>query len=856
MSLNRPTVIAAVLLLCSIAAAQPALPAGDPAPAGPVLLLPAVRNEHPRLLFGAEDLPALKAFARTERGRQFWSKVESYLGGSNRPAEPTFLRNATDGQRDGFWRLPTVALHYVITGDRRSYDRTVEFMQLLLDLEHWEEGKETDSGMSAANVMIGAALAYDWLYNDLDPQFRSAFREKLLLQARRMYHNGHLNEINSVGYWQADPQNNHRWHRNAGMVLCLLAAAGPDRTDDDELIVQARQELDFVTRWLPEDGTSHESFSYTIFGMAHLTLALEASDRCLGTDYMHIPFMKNLPRFMTQSLTPGRDRRFVFGDQGGNGVGGLAYDLALLKAVGANGLHDQLAVLDAILDRQGAAPTRAWLGLLWYPRDLRAGSADAIAATDFFPDLGMLMTRSGWEAGKAAAMFKCGPFGGYTLSRYRAVTGKDYVNVAHDDPDANSFLLFNNGAFLAETDRYSKHKQSANHNTILVNSTGQTVPGRAEGGTWSQPGGDMTETAVVTAFAVNGRNVAIEGEAAGFYPANPKGGQPRPALDRYRRSFLWVEGRYILVLDDIRAPEPVEIAWLMQGPQLDATDAAAGRYALKGADGPQCPFQVVATAGTTAAIVDSPADHRGDPLGFRQLRLTSRAASIRVASVFDLWNTGGLTVSLKAIDDDNAVVTVSRGGVTDRWQWKAGEGRFGPSQISGIAGDGTELLTMNHPEILTRDLIAQIRGGERTLDMTSVGVSASAWEQKAHGGFADFPPAATIDGDASDNSSWRAEGHGQWIQYDLGEPKEIVACKAAFTKGNTRSYAFAVQTSADGSTWTEVYRGRSGGVSDHMEWFDLKDTAARYLRIVGQGNTNEQFSEWTNINEVAIIVGR
>ncbi len=851
MKARHPYAIAAVVCLCG---AVGLLGCAAPAPEGG--LVREVRDEHPRLLFGPDQVAEIRAFAQTERGQQFFSQMEAYVPVCRPPEEPTFLRNATDGQREGFWRLPTVALHYVITGDQTSYDRAVEYLHLLADLEHWEEGGETDSGMSAANIMIGAALAYDWLHDDLDPEFRNAFRDKLLLQARRMVTHGHLNADNGPGYWQADPQNNHRWHRDAGLVLCVLAAADSQRADDAELIAKVREELDFVTRWLPEDGTSHESFSYTIFGMAHLTLALDAADRCLGTEYLQIPFMKNLPRFMTASLAPGRDLRFVFGDQGGSGVGGLGYDVALLKAIGANGLRDYLAVGNDILDRKGAAPTRAWLGLLWYPRRLEAGSADAIARTAFFADLGMLITRSGWGDGRAAAMFKCGPFGGYTLSAYRATTGRDYVNVAHDDPDANSFLLAAGGALLAETDRYSKHKQSANHNTILINGTGQTVAGRAEGAVWSQVGGDVTETAVVTAFAKNGKNVAIEGEASGAYPANPVGGPQRPDLERFRRSFLWVDGRYLLVLDDIRAGEPVEITWLMQGPKLEATDVDTGRYILKADNGAACPFQVAATAATTAAIVDSPADHRGKALGFKQLRLTSHAAATRVASVYDLWNNGGLTVTLAPLDGNEAIVTITGMGIDDTWTWRAGEGRFEPSTLVGRTAGGEELVAMAEAEPQTRQLIAHVRASERTLDTDGIVVEASDWEQKAHGGWADFPPANTIDGDPTDASSWRVEGEGEWIQYDLGGRRRLDAIRLAFTKGNERSYAFTVMTSLDGRTWREVYDGRSGGSSDHMEWFDLEDSEARYIRLVGHGNTHEQFGQWFNINEVDFIADR
>ncbi len=101
---------------------------------------------------------------------------------------------------------------------------------------------------------------------------------------------------------------------------------------------------------------------------------------------------------------------------------------------------------------------------------------------------------------------------------------------------------------------------------------GRWFPGRMEPQMWSQPGpDDMREMAVVTAFKDAGDVVVCEGEAAGSYLAikqtakNPA----RPALDRYRRTFMWVKGSYLLVLDDIKAPEAVDITWLMQAPQID-----------------------------------------------------------------------------------------------------------------------------------------------------------------------------------------------------------------------------------------------------------------------------------------------
>jgi len=49
--------------------------------------------------------------------------------------------------------------------------------------------------------------------------------------------------------------------------------------------------MDFVTRWLPDSGTSTSPQLHG-FGMSHLMLACDAADRCLGTKYLKLPFSR------------------------------------------------------------------------------------------------------------------------------------------------------------------------------------------------------------------------------------------------------------------------------------------------------------------------------------------------------------------------------------------------------------------------------------------------------------------------------------------------------------------------------------------------------------------------------------
>lgn len=665
----------------------PVVPDRDPVPDGAVPeFTHATRGKHPRLLFTTEDVPRLRDFYLSEAGAPWRKKFDEYLPQCTAPTDEKFLADATDGQRQGFWKLPTVALHYVLTGDKTSFGRTVEFMKKLLAMPHWENAPELDSGMSAANIMVGAALAYDWLHNDLDPAFREQFRQKLLQMARRMYYGGHLKKNPGTHYWQNDPQNNHRWHRNAGLALAVLGAY-QGHAEDQWILQKTAEELAFVNKWLPEDGTGHEGPSYLVFGGNHLVLAMDASDRCLGTDYLSQPFYRAAGKFIAGTSMPGFSSAFGFGDWAGNGLGN--YGNFVLKLAGVNNQPD---VKDAALRMFEADPQSmsfAWFSLVWDNAELRRGDAAKLLLNMFWPDLGLAVLRDSWQPGAVGALFKCGPFGGYLLNEFSRQNGNCYINVAHDDPDANAFIISIGDELLAETDRYSKNKRSAAHNTILVNGLGQMPSGRPEGLVFSQPGGDMRKMGVVTAWRPTPEIVAVEGEAAGSYLPwdDKKTGESRPALERFRRSFVWVKGDYILVIDDLRAPQPVEFSWLMQGVDLKAVNEQSGRFELV-SKSHRCPFQIAASEKLTCAISQSPADNRGKNLNFRQLTAKATAKQLFVVSLYDPWGRNDLALRLDCVSPDDAVIAVEGRDIKDVWAWKAAAGEDVASTVSATREKG------------------------------------------------------------------------------------------------------------------------------------------------------------------------
>ncbi|WP_208021045.1 chondroitinase-B domain-containing protein [Verrucosispora sioxanthis] len=110
-------------------------------------------------------------------------------------------------------------------------------------------------------------------------------------------------------------------------------------------------------------------------------------------------------------------------------------------------------------------------------------------------------------------------------------------------------------------------------------------------------------------------------------------------------------------------------------------------------------------------------------------------------------------------------------------------------------------------------------------------------------------PTNTRDGDLG--TRWSADGDGVWIRYDLCSVVTTGAVTVAWYKGDQRQTTFTVQTSTNGTSWTTVVPTRaSSGSTSQPETYDFSANAARHLRILGYGNTQ---NGWTSITEVGIL---
>jgi chitinase len=112
-------------------------------------------------------------------------------------------------------------------------------------------------------------------------------------------------------------------------------------------------------------------------------------------------------------------------------------------------------------------------------------------------------------------------------------------------------------------------------------------------------------------------------------------------------------------------------------------------------------------------------------------------------------------------------------------------------------------------------------------------------------------PANTVDGSLS--TRWSASGDGQWIKFDLGASKKVTYIKIAFYDAISRTNKFDVQASTDNVTFTTVQTGLTSTATNSLQTFNIPDvSSARYVRIVGHGNTANL---WNSFTEVEVYGG-
>ncbi len=101
--------------------------------------------------------------------------------------------------------------------------------------------------------------------------------------------------------------------------------------------------------------------------------------------------------------------------------------------------------------------------------------------------------------------------------------------------------------------------------------------------------------------------------------------------------------------------------------------------------------------------------------------------------------------------------------------------------------------------------------------------------------------------DGNSGTRWSSKGSGKTLTLDLGQMASVKEVSVMWYRGNTREAFFDIQTSLNSSNWTTVLAGGRSFRTSNMETYDVADSEARYVRLVGNGNSS---SAWNSVLEI------
>lgn len=540
------------------------------------------------LLIG-DRIDALRNELRTTRAaqwRRLYEQCEWYRG-QTPPAEHPTASITYFGPA-----AANLALAYRLTGQRGYLDEAWRWISTCIGYPHWGKAKLPDHDLDAGWLLHGLSLAYSWLGDDLEPERRDLLRAKLELQGTRLYDY----TVETEGrWWSSSFWQNHNWICYAGLATAGYALGREDWTK------RARGNFETVFGLLAADGSDAEGVVYWRYGVPWLAIYADLVEHTEG-DWPECAFLANTTTWRLHQCAPGFEQNVDHGDchdrRSGHSVA-LYYKLASAYRDGrAQWLAQQAeqhfwreAYASGV--KPGVMP-EAFLELLWYDPSVVPEEPGAVSA--YFPDLGQVTTRTGWDDSATYLSFKSAPGGGNgawdAAEGFRREQGWDTLNAGHHHPDAGSFVLVSHGAFLAVDDGYCNAKRAAHHNLVLVDGQGWRGEGRYH--VYKDLPYDARPE-LTDVLAEDGFVHATARTASMF--------DPELGVRRVDRSLVVTPRGRVVILDELEASEPREWTWLLHSDwpseQLDAD-----RHVLRSGPGQAwvtrlTPSDVTTSAGVT-----------------------------------------------------------------------------------------------------------------------------------------------------------------------------------------------------------------------------------------------------------------
>ena len=239
---------------------------------------------HPRLFF--TDVATLWAKSHTARGQELWKalqrEADAALKGDlvtippladkshryeHKDIPPEFSR-----ARRQIGRLPVLALAYLMTQETKYLARAKEIAFHALTLDTWVHPFHfpLEMDLTAAEISMNLALAYDWLYQALSEEERQRLREGLVKRGLEPFY-----RLSKGGVWWSKARHNWRAVVEGGCGVAALALLG-DHPDAPRWVAEAAEKMAEYPSFFGPNGGWGEGVGYWNYGTTYLTYFADA----------------------------------------------------------------------------------------------------------------------------------------------------------------------------------------------------------------------------------------------------------------------------------------------------------------------------------------------------------------------------------------------------------------------------------------------------------------------------------------------------------------------------------------------------------------------------------------------------
>jgi hypothetical protein len=550
--------------------------------AGELKLVDDIAGTHPRVVVSQTELEAARRYFKTAPGS--FAALLPKAGG----AEMNFFRQkpaSIKPPQDATRILAKLAAAYVVTGETKYRDALMTAVPYLQNLPPVIIPRLYESGdLIAGEVLENLSIACDLLHSGVPAELARAVCAALIRQAEQT-HIDMLN-IDRHAYMQ-----NHFFTPVAGLLMASSALAG-ESPQASEWGVWSRNVLQRVRESLPKDAWCFESISYWNYQRG-LFIASHALKAVYGEELISHEEYLNEAAYLAHIFLPNPDFVFDFGDTGprveNNGKAQEGYDWLPWHTYPTRILKTPVFLVNREVNNPtsqemvrrlvAATPLTRRIDsvyglLLNQPGLVRSLATSAPASLPdekpwrYFSDSEVVHWRENWTSPDAVAIaIKSGPPAGHRIGAFLEKYPHASRNFSHAHPDAGSFILFAKGSFLANDTGYTGKKETADHNSILVDDVGQKRGGTAWF-TFEEPY-DAYKTIRTENVWLAPKVVAATAIFDGAYDNKLK-------INKMTRNIIMVGGKFLVIADVMSATLPHVYEWRWH------TDTAASKTAAAG----------------------------------------------------------------------------------------------------------------------------------------------------------------------------------------------------------------------------------------------------------------------------------